>query len=168
MSIQLNCIRNPALAGVSFGFHCSDGVRCSYRRSPVLLQQRKLRFGQNLTINYRYGGIGDNNYRYGGIGDKEVPNTKKSKSISRSKTPAAAVSKHKVTLRGALWLNSGGTASLHRCSFLVPGTRKPPANYPGKKHRPARTTLSLLIAIVRTEFPKRHHVSGRTDQNVLQ
>ena len=43
--IHLNCIRHPALAGVSFGSHCcsdSNSVSCPYRRSPLLLRRRKL------------------------------------------------------------------------------------------------------------------------------
>ena len=41
MSISLNCIRSPALAGVSFSSRGSDSASCPYRRSPFLLQQRK-------------------------------------------------------------------------------------------------------------------------------
>ena len=39
---QLHNIRNLALAGVSFSSRGSDSAGCPYRRSPLLLQQRKL------------------------------------------------------------------------------------------------------------------------------
>ena len=40
----LDCIRILALAGVSFGSRGIESTSCPYRRSPLLLQQRKLPF----------------------------------------------------------------------------------------------------------------------------
>ena len=42
VSISLSCVRNPVLTGVSFGARNGDSASCPYRRSPLLLQQRKL------------------------------------------------------------------------------------------------------------------------------
>ena len=42
VSILLNCIRNPALASVSFISRDSYSASCSYRWFPLLLRQRKL------------------------------------------------------------------------------------------------------------------------------
>ena len=42
VSIQLNRIRNPALAVVSFISRDGDSTSCPYQRAPLLLRQRKL------------------------------------------------------------------------------------------------------------------------------
>ena len=44
VSIPLNCSRNPALGSLPFSFRGSDNASDPYRRSPLLLQQRKLPF----------------------------------------------------------------------------------------------------------------------------
>ena len=42
MPINTCRVRNAELAGVSFSSRGNDSARCPYRRSPLLLQQRKL------------------------------------------------------------------------------------------------------------------------------